>query len=210
MDQPNQNLVPQRSDLSVANKISLTVSQQTLAVQMHLTSLNAKSEPESELVAEFDRSFSSEPTEALEWAFKAWRDKSQFFPAISDIRQLLKDWHRGEREQQAIRDSLRDRMATEEARAAGMVPDLKDVVEQLREIAKMPEPVFMQRQRKFEQRAATVNYATPAIVMTPEQIMKRVEWERSNPKVQAEVSRYEQAVRSVHTPDDPATYGNSE
>ena len=179
--------------LSVVNKISLTDSQQTLAVEMHLTSLNAKSEPEREIVAEFDRVFSGSPPEGLQWAFRRWREQSPYFPAVSEIRKLLADWRRGRREQQELRDSLRDKLRLEEAREAGLLPDPSEVLKRINEIARMPEPEHIQKLNRFDRPAPQFNYATPAIVATPEQIMQRVEQERANPKHRAEIERYKQA-----------------
>jgi hypothetical protein len=73
----------------------LTASQQKLAVEVNLTAINSKFEPEKELGAEFLRVFGDEPTEAIEWAFREWRLKSQFFPAVSDIAGLISRWHGG-------------------------------------------------------------------------------------------------------------------
>ncbi len=83
--------------LTVSSGISLTASQRMLGHQINLTALNAKSDPAPELIAEFDRKFSRESPEALAWAFDAWRERSPFFPAVSEIRGLLRDWRRGER-----------------------------------------------------------------------------------------------------------------
>jgi hypothetical protein len=71
----------------------LTASQQKLAVEINLTALNSKAEPERELVAEFTRVFDHEPPEAIESAFREWRLQSSFFPAIADIAELISRWH---------------------------------------------------------------------------------------------------------------------
>jgi hypothetical protein len=86
---------PHSNALSVQSKTSLTASQQKLAVEINLTALNSKAEPERELVAEFTRVFDHEPPEAIEWAFREWRLQSSFFPAIADIAELISRWHGG-------------------------------------------------------------------------------------------------------------------
>ncbi len=66
-----------------------------MAVEINLTALNSKSEPERELVAEFARVFDQESPEAIEWAFREWRLQSTFFPSISAIAELISRWHGG-------------------------------------------------------------------------------------------------------------------
>jgi len=88
-----QGLRLQNNVLSGAEETFLTESQKQLAVQMHLTALNAKLEPESELAQEFARVFGAEPAEAIEWVFQEWRLQSPFFPAIADIVRLISRWH---------------------------------------------------------------------------------------------------------------------
>src|SRR5689334_17679298 len=92
-----------QNGLSVASGTSLTASSQMLGVQMHLTALNAKSEPEAELVSEFDRIFSRESPDAIQWAFQTWREKSPFFPAVSEMIALVKEFKRGQREQAELK-----------------------------------------------------------------------------------------------------------
>jgi hypothetical protein len=89
------NLQPHSSAPSVQSKTSLTASQQKLAVEINITALNSKSEPERELVAEFTRVFDHESPEAIEWAFREWRLQSPFFPSVADIVELVSRWHGG-------------------------------------------------------------------------------------------------------------------
>jgi len=177
----NQKLVRQRIDLSVAREISLTASQQTLAVEMHLTGLNAKSEPPSELAAEFDKKFGALPQEAIQWIFSQWRDMSPFWPAISDLKELLRQWRN---EQEFLRQRAEAR-EIREARETGGLVEFTDIVSQLKTIAKaMPEPETSQRVRDMRRRE--VSAETPAVQLTAEQIKARRAAEL------AEIQRYEE------------------
>lgn len=177
----NQKLVRQRSDLTVASEISLTASQQTLAVEMHLTGLNAKSEPPSELAAEFDKKFGALPPEAIQWIFSQWRDISPFWPPISALRELLGQWRN---EQEFLRQRAESR-ELREAREKGSLVEFADIVDQLKAIAKgMPEPETSKRVKDLRQRE--VNVAAPAVQLTAEQIKARRAAEL------AEIQRYEE------------------
>src|SRR6266704_5927118 len=106
------------NDLSTTSEPFLTASQGTLGIQVHLTALNAKMTLDEEglLTAEFDRAFSCESPEAIQWAFQAWRDRSPFFPAISEMRALLGDWHRKQREEVEAKAKREERAKLEEMR----------------------------------------------------------------------------------------------
>ncbi len=134
MEEPGK-LVRRLNDLSVANGISLTASQQALAVEMHLTALNAKSEQDSELIAEFDRVFSAEPPDAVRWAFRIWRQESPFFPTISDIAALVRSWHKTIQESQENERRLQEKLRTEAARARGELVEFSDLKDLLRKAA---------------------------------------------------------------------------
>lgn len=161
-----------------------------LGVQMHLTALNAKSEPESELVAEFDRRFGKESPEAIEWAFQAWREKSPFFPAASDIAALVREFRRGQREQMQLKAQMDEKFLLEERRRQGQVPDFRDVVKQLREVAEvLPEPWHLTRWEQSKQRVKgaemkSVAQIIPELHLSAEQIAARRDRER------AECERY--------------------
>jgi hypothetical protein len=167
----DDQLQRRRNDLSVASGTSLTASSQTLAVQMHLTALNAKSEPPEELAAEFARRFSAESSACLEWAFNTHRDKSNFFPTIAEMLALVKEWKRGKREQEELRQRLQDKLSLEEARTAGLLAspeDMSEMVDRLNKIAQMPEPEHVKRQRRYEERMASPRVAAPCLVVPPE------------------------------------------
>ncbi len=166
--------------LAVSNGIFLTASQRTLGHQINLTALNAKTDPEPELIAEFDRKFSNESPEALIWIFRTWRDQSRFFPAISDIRKLLADWKRGERERLELESRLEEKFLLEERRKQGQVPDFQEVVKQLRDVVeRMPPPEHQLREMRYKQKMASISKIVPALGLTEEQIAARREKERN-------------------------------
>src|ERR1017187_3584546 len=81
----------------------------TLLSEIHVTRMNAKAEPDDLLEAEFLRCFCTEPDEAVQWAFREWRENSPFFPSISDVIELIDFWH-------AARRRDREQVETEERR----------------------------------------------------------------------------------------------
>lgn len=159
-------------------------------MQLQLTADNAKATPSSELVGEFTRVFAKESPEALRWAFEAWRLKSGFFPAISDIRELVAEWKRGEREQQEIRERLREKIEIGEAEKAGLLVPFDEIKAQLAAIAehcRMPEPARTSKIKLLMQ-ARGLAGTPPALKLTPEQIEAR------RPQERAEIERYRRAV----------------
>jgi hypothetical protein len=175
-----------QTGLSITNGPSLTASQGTLAIQVHLTALNAKITLDEEglLTAEFDRVFSRESPEAIQWAFQVWREQSPFFPAVSEIRKLVLDWQRGQREQSALRAEMDQRFLLEEGRKRGEVLDFGETVKLLKEIADQAKPDSEERERRFQQRMLKAAMAMPTIQLTEEQIKARRDKER------AEIARY--------------------
>jgi len=101
-------------------------------VQIHLTAMNAKSEPASELVAEFARVFKREPVEAIEYAFRAWRDESPFFPSVYDIREKVRAWHRAKADEERAHREHEERKQNEAARQKGNLYGFADVLAQFR------------------------------------------------------------------------------
>lgn len=148
---------------------------------MHLTGLNAKSEPPSELAAEFDRIFGALPPEVIQWIFGRWRENSPFWPPICGLNELLRQWRN---EQELLRQRAESR-EIREARETGSLVEFSDIVGQLKTIAKsMPEPQTSQRVRDLRQRE--VNLSVPAIQLTAEQIKARRTAEL------AEIAKYEE------------------
>jgi hypothetical protein len=119
-------------------------------VELFLTAENANMTVSEERAAEFARVFSREAVESLSYAFRAWREQTQFFPAISQIRGLVDHWHRQEREADAIEARRQERGAIEQARKQGKLLDFADVLKRMRETLKtQPEPEYVKRQRAF-------------------------------------------------------------
>lgn len=173
MDQSIQRV---QSGLTIHDKISLTASERILAVELDLTAQNSKSQPESNLVAEFSRKFSKEPTEAIQYAFRAWRDASPYFPAVSDILELLRTWHRMQAEEDRHRQQVEDNKRIADARARGELVDFSEILTKLNEaIGKIPEAPHVQRVRRMRERVAM--QIVPPVHLTKEQIEARREKE---------------------------------
>jgi len=128
----DDKLVRRQQGLSAPSKTSLTVSQQKLAVEINLTAQNSKAEPQPELVAEFSRVFQDETPEMLEWAFRAHRDRSPFFPAICEIRHLIRlkaaMKREEEREEEARRQRAERQVEFERAEAERSTPEFAAMV----------------------------------------------------------------------------------
>src|ERR1700740_241814 len=123
----NEHLARRNHDLTRPSEISLTASQQTLAVELNLTALNAKTLPASELTAEFDRVFSAEPRAAIEWAFRQWRNQSEFFPTVKNIRELIATWHRARADEKRAREEREEREQAKAAREKGQLIDFATI-----------------------------------------------------------------------------------
>src|SRR5216683_7276656 len=96
-----------RSELTISKPTSLTEFDKMLAVEMNLTAQNSKSEPASELVAEFSRELAGVPADGVQWAFRQWRRESPFWPAVSDIRERTLIWYGEQRYQAEQREKAR-------------------------------------------------------------------------------------------------------
>lgn len=164
-------------------------------MQMHLTALNAKSEPETELAAEFARLFSGEPVEAIEFAFCKWRETSQFFPAISDLRVLIKRWRTERREGEKHEVEQAEKAAIERARREGKLVSFAECMQKLREQLKsIQEPEHERRERAFRLRVRSRRQqmqhaadAIPTLQLSESEIRARRQIER------AEIDRYNDA-----------------
>ena len=179
----DKQLARRNSALELSSKTSLTESQQTLAVEINLTSLNSKAIPEGELVAEFSREFTSEKPENIQWAFREHRRQSQFFPSIAEIRTLVDRRRRELWEASEVERRAQERAETEKARAEGKLLDITDVREAIKETVKrFPEPEHIQRLHNAQEADAPV---TPALALTAEQIEERRTAER------AEIAAYQ-------------------
>jgi hypothetical protein len=127
-------------------------------MQMVLTAANSKATVDSLLAAEFDRVFSDEPAQAIEWAFRKWREQCNFFPTIYDIRVQIERWQRNQREKADTDSARREREAIEQARKEGKLLEFGYIVKQMREILNsQPEPEHVKREREFRLRMQRSN-----------------------------------------------------
>lgn len=182
---PRQSLVRPSSALTVTGKHSLKPQEVTLLREMDLTAANAKVELTPELSGEWLRVLHQFPAEAVEAAFRGWRDVSPFFPAISEIRDLCGLYVRRVREMKEAQQKAEEKQTTEAARDRGELIDFTDIVKKLNEtVGKMPEPPHIKRLRKSRQPEAV--RVIPPVVLTQEQIDARREAE------QKEIKRYEE------------------
>src|SRR4051812_27527174 len=127
----NNKLTRQSRELSRTEASSLTLQERVLLLEMDLTATNAKVVLEPHLSSEFLRVLSSFPAEAIQAAFRGWRDVSPFFPSISDIRQLASHWVRRQAEIRADQEQAQRRREMEEARERGELVDFADIKKEL-------------------------------------------------------------------------------
>ena len=76
---------------------------ETLRRELKLTAQNARTPCDQFLAKEFRRRFEQEPAAAIEYAFERHRDRSAFFPAISQIKDGIQEW---KADQRRIREEL--------------------------------------------------------------------------------------------------------
>jgi hypothetical protein len=107
----------------------------TLLREMDLTAANAKVDLPQELSKEWLRVFSVHPAEAIEAAFRKWREMSRFFPAISEMLELIQDWHRVKREEREEAERRHEKLRTEQARARGELIEFADIRDLCRKVA---------------------------------------------------------------------------
>lgn len=138
------------------------------------------------LTAEFDRVFGREDSSAIEWSFQVWREKSPFFPAVSEILALLKEYKRGLREQMELKAALDQKFLLEEGRKQGQVPEFSEVLKELKTVADRVKPEHAERTRRFQEKLdmKRASLAAATLDLTPEQIRARRDKER------AEIRRY--------------------
>ena len=168
-------------------RTSLTESARMLAEEMKRTAENSKCVPDAFLIAEFSRVFERESPEAIQWAFRAWRDESPYFQAVTDIRGLVAEFHRGQRAQAEMRERREEKLRLEEARQKGELLDFAELRKQLAKITercKMPENEHSRRQHFGLRRDPADSPMIPAVHLTAEEIAARRDTER------AEIRRY--------------------
>ena len=137
---------------------------------MDLTAANAKVELTPELSKEWLRVLSVHPAESIETAFRRWREGSRFFPAISEILELIQDWHRVRREEREEEEHRQEKLRTEQARARGELIEFADIRDLCRKVAARvggPVPQIEQMAKAMETpKAARSNSPIPEL--TPE------------------------------------------
>lgn len=106
-----------------------------LVRQLDLTAQNAKTELTTEMQAEFFNEFARSSAPALEHAFRTWRRKSPFMPAISDIAELVTEYSRRAQEEALAARSRADKTRDDEARRSGNLLDMGELKEKLAKIA---------------------------------------------------------------------------
>lgn len=170
------------------------MAEAALVVQMHLTALNAKSEPETELDREFMRVFANELPQAIQWAFEAWRDQSPFFPAVSDIRKLLRNWHRGVREREELERRLEEKFLLDERRRQGQVPDFAEAVKLLQEVCTGQESEPTKRERAFRDRMGMkrISLATATLALSDDEIRARRQKELAEIRQYREINQQDE------------------
>jgi hypothetical protein len=153
----------------------LRPSEATLLTELDLTAENAKTELSPNLNKEFLRIFSKYPPEAIEFAFREWRDASPFIPSVSDIRDLLVVWHQKHEaevraEQKKTEAQARERgelidfadikeMCVKLAEKAGPLPKIEEMVKPMDEY-KLPPKDELIRRRNEQLRAVQEKYGS--------------------------------------------------
>jgi hypothetical protein len=185
-----QGLVLPPNGWSALETASLGLPSLTILNELYMCAADAKTEPDERLHREFLREFTGEKPEILQWAFREHRRRSKFFPAVSEIHELVMQRRREEWEAAQFERGRLERVETEKARAEGKTVSFAEIVEMVRTtIKRMPDTPALAR---WHQRRKDYgrSYASPAIIATPEEIRASVERERNDPKCQAELEHY--------------------
>lgn len=133
-------LVQSNRGLAATVKSLSKPSELTLLNELDLTATNSKTVMEPRLSAEFLRVLSDFPAEAVEYAFRAWRDESPFFPSVSEIRGLCQAWVRRKSEERELQERAEQRKEVAEARERGELVEWVDVVRKFKEISDAAKP----------------------------------------------------------------------
>lgn len=112
----SEELIP-RSGLQRLDETILSHSKEVLGIQLTLTAENAKVSLSAELQSEYIREFENESPELLERVFRAWRRRSKFMPAISEIYDLLEEEASSRYEEKEAARWQKERADDERARA---------------------------------------------------------------------------------------------
>jgi hypothetical protein len=146
-------LVRRSTELTGIGNHSLRPQEAMLLKELDLTATNAKTALTPELNKEWLRVLSSHPAEAIEAAFRKWREVSPFFPTISEVLDLVEAWHCARREDREAREREQERLQTEQARARGELIDFTDIKDLCRKVAAQvqgPVPQFEQMAKPMD------------------------------------------------------------
>lgn len=105
---------------------------------MDLTAENAKVEVTKSLNIEFLRELANFPEETIRWAFREWRRKSKFWPAVSDIVEIIDFRRRLDRENAEFEKQERERAEIRAARKKGTLLELPEIMRRFVEIIDKP------------------------------------------------------------------------
>ena len=130
----NDKLLRQSKELQPTEACSLTLPEKLLLSELDLTATNAKVALEPRIGKEFLRVLAEFPAEAIEAAFRGWREVSPFFPAISDIRELCVLWARRKAEEREYAEQAQWRQEVKAARERGELIEWPDVLRKFHDI----------------------------------------------------------------------------
>jgi len=133
----NRKLVRRQSEMTTTLAALLGPQEVTLLRELRITATNSKSELTDDVNAEWLRVLSKHPAEAIESAFRGWRDVSPFMPAISEILSLIAVWYQA----MEAAERVKERECMAQARARGELIDFADIKDMLRKIAEKAGPV---------------------------------------------------------------------
>lgn len=177
----NEELQLHKNGQLERRKTSSQESVTSLAAELHLAALNAKSEPEAVLVQEFTRAFMDHPPAAIQFAFREWRRMSDYFPTVRGIQELLDMWHRNQAQDEADRQRAKEQAEANAARAKGELVDFAELAKTFKSLPETPEARHI---REIGERAKMANVAAPPLRLTPEEIDQR------RFREQAEIEQY--------------------
>lgn len=105
-----RQITTQSHDSVELAQLSLTPSQEALARELELTAANSNRELSQAITDELFRLYSKRSPEAIEFVFRAHRERSPFWPAIAELAALFGEFYRGQQEQadHAYLESLRE------------------------------------------------------------------------------------------------------
>jgi hypothetical protein len=139
---------------------SLTVSQKSLARELDLTAANSKCALTEVLTDELFRLYSQRTPEAIEWVFRTHRDRSSFWPSISELNALFGEFYRladDEKTQVYLRSLRRTREQLKaeglpygEAQFNELKRQLLNVVKSMDDAAKTPHITTAKNRAKAE------------------------------------------------------------